>query len=83
MKPFRAISIQMEWKPEYYLSEETFMNKLESVMNRAERLLSRDLPNLVVFPEDLGTLLVIAAYDVVPGEFQTFASAASGSSNAT
>ncbi len=78
MKPFRAISVQMEWRPEYYSSEESFAGKLNSVMDKIEPLLSKELPNLVSLPEDLGTPLILATCQVDPGEYRTFASAASG-----
>jgi len=68
----------MSWKVENYLSEKAFVDKTESAMTKVKPFLSEELPNLVIFPEDLGTPLILAACRVRPGEFKSFASVASG-----
>jgi predicted amidohydrolase len=58
-KVLRAIALQTKIELEYYKNRTSFESYLRGEMEKIKPQLSKENPNLVVFPEDIGTPLVI------------------------
>ncbi|MGQ9513845.1 MAG: nitrilase-related carbon-nitrogen hydrolase [Thermoproteota archaeon] len=58
VKTIRAIALQTKIELEYYKNRTSFEAFLKREMEKIKRQLSDEDPNLVVFPEDIGTPLV-------------------------
>ncbi|MEM0220105.1 MAG: carbon-nitrogen hydrolase family protein, partial [Thermoproteota archaeon] len=71
MKEFRAIAVQVKCNARDYMTFENFRRKTASLFERIKSLVRKDAPNLVVFPEDYGTPLVIASEKVNVENFRT------------
>jgi len=71
MREFRAIAVQVKCNIKDYRTFESFKHKTASLFEKMRGLIRNDVPNLVVFPEDYGTPLVIASEKINVDEFKT------------
>lgn len=71
MREFRAIAVQVRCDTKDYRTFESFKRKTASLFEKIEGLIRSDVPNLIVFPEDYGTPLVIASEKINIEEFKT------------
>ncbi len=55
----QLVAVQMTLHLEDYWSSDAFTKRMTAIMGEVERCTDRDLPTLVVFPEDIGLLLVL------------------------
>ncbi|MFW6007052.1 MAG: nitrilase-related carbon-nitrogen hydrolase [Halanaerobiales bacterium] len=58
----QLVAVQMEVNVSDYWSEKSFKIKIEEIMKKIEDEINKDLPVLVVFPEDTGLLLINLGY---------------------
>lgn len=71
MKEFRAIAVQVKCNIRDYRTFESFEHKTANLFEKIENLIRNDAPNLVVFPEDYGTPLVIASEKIDVEKYKT------------
>jgi predicted amidohydrolase len=71
MKEFRAIAVQAKCNKDDYKTFEDFRHKTISLFEKIGKITRRGAPNLVVFPEDYGTPLIIASEKINAEEFKT------------
>lgn len=57
-KNLQLVAIQMQLNMNDYYSQENFEEKIIGIMEKVEQKITKDIPALVVFPEDVGLMLI-------------------------